>query len=140
MNKFVNLLLIFLSIQFIIPGVRSAYYKTEDQISQVSFTKASLEITALIIVIQLIYNLIMRFSSIKDMTFGNILKDSLFKGLIVLVGLYVVADLDSETLRNMTQGLESTGIETPKINTYFKSLFITMMMTFFVLIGCLFTP
>jgi hypothetical protein len=125
MNKLVNLIVIFLSLQYLIPFIGS----------KVSLGSTELLITlstaGIITLIQVIYNLSMDFSGRKEIPLKQNIFDSVFKGLIVLIGLYVIKNLESSEIQEIMIFRNSK---------YFKAGFITAITTVFILLRCLITP
>lgn len=121
MNKLVNLVIIFLSLQYLIPLIKI-------DIVQDNVHYANILAALIIAGIQLIYNIGMQVSKRTNATIAHIVKDSLIKFAIVLGGMYIFEDIKS--------------IEIPMVNApnALKSIFITLMITFSILLKCLITP
>lgn len=122
MNKLVNLVIIFLSLQYLIPLVQI-------QAIEGNILYKNIFTGLFIGLIQFIYNYGMKVSKRKDIDFKNNLIDSFFKMMLVLGGVYIYEDF------------RNTGIASEfQTNNFFRSLFITLIITFFILIKCLITP
>lgn len=124
MNKLVNLIIIFLSLQYLIPLIKVEYIEN-NQLYKNAFA-------ALIIgSIQMIYNIGMKVSKRKDVQFNDMAIDSLFKMMIVFGGIYIFEDIRASNIE-LIPNLQSS--------QFFRSAFITLIVTFFILIKCLITP
>jgi hypothetical protein len=73
----------------------------------------------------------MKFSNRKEINFKENLIDSSLKSAIVLSGIYIFNQIQIQN-NDLLSKLE--------YNKFFKSLFITLLITFFILIKCLITP
>jgi hypothetical protein len=73
----------------------------------------------------------MKFSNRKEINFKENLIDSSLKSVIVLSGIYIFNQIQIQN-NDLLSKLE--------YNKFFKSLFITLLITFFILIKCLITP
>jgi hypothetical protein len=124
MNKLVNLIIIFVSLQYIIPLLDLNNLLKEPYLINIS-------ISLIIGLIQFIYNYIMKFSNIKEINFKENMVDSGLKSVIVLSGIY---------LFNEIQNVNNDLLTNLQYNEFFKSSFITLLITFFILIKCLITP
>lgn len=124
MNKLINLIVIFLSLRFFIPmifvNVRTLSEHPE---------YFNLFAGVFVIVVQFIYNLWMRYSKRKNMTLKNNLLNSLFKGLIVSAGYYILEDI--KTRVKITSELDENTI---------KASFVTLILIIFILSKCLISP
>ena len=124
MNKLVNLIIIFVSLQYIIPLLDLNNLLKEPYLINIS-------ISLIIGLIQFIYNYIMKFSNRKEINFKENMVDSGLKSVIVLSGIY---------LFNEIQNVNNDLLTNLQYNEFFKSSFITLLITFFFLIKCLITP
>jgi len=124
MNKLVNLIIIFVSLQYIIPLLDLNNLLKEPYLINIS-------ISLIIGLIQFIYNYIMKFSNRKEINFKENMVDSGLKSVIVLSGIY---------LFNEIQNVNNDLLTNLQYNEFFKSSFITLLITFFILIKCLITP
>ena len=73
----------------------------------------------------------MKFSNRKEINFKENMVDSGLKSVIVLSGIY---------LFNEIQNVNNDLLTNLQYNEFFKSSFITLLITFFILIKCLITP
>jgi hypothetical protein len=124
MNKLVNLLIIFVSLQYLIPILKLDVLLTNSYLINIS-------ISLIIGLIQFIYNYIMKFLNRKEINFKENIIDSGLKSIIVLSGIY---------LFNIIQNQNNDLLSQLEYNEFLKSSFITLLITFFVLIKCLITP
>ena len=124
MNKLVNLIIIFASLQYLIPVLELNNLLKNPYLINIS-------ISLIIGLIQFIYNYIMKFSNRKEINFKENLIDSSLKSVIVLSGIYIFNQIQIQN-NDLLSKLE--------YNKFFKSLFITLLITFFILIKCLITP
>lgn len=122
MNKLVNLVIIFLTLQYLVP-LASNY-----EILQQNQLYSNLFAAVVVGLIQFVYNYGMEFSKRKQMTFKENAIDSMFKMMIVLGGFYIFQDIETPIANAL------------KSSNFFKSMFITLLITFFILIKCLITP
>ena len=124
MNKLVNLIILFVSLQYLIPLLKLENVVENSHLNNL--------IVALIIgVMQFIYNYGMSFSNRKETTFKENALDSGFKAFVVLGGIYLFEDIKDANIELFPQ-LQSS--------QFFRSSFITLLITFFILIKCLITP
>jgi hypothetical protein len=91
----------------------------------------NLTIALIIGLIQFIYNFGMKFSNRKETTLKENTLDSGFKAFVVLGGIYLFEDIKDANIELFPQ-LQSS--------QFFRSSFITLLITFFILIKCLITP
>jgi hypothetical protein len=124
MNKLVNLLIIFVSLQYLIPILKLDVLLTNSYLINIS-------ISLIIGLIQFIYNYIMKFLNRKEINFKENIIDSGLKSIIVLSGIY---------LFNIIQNQNNDLLSQLEYNEFLKSSFITLLITFFILIKCLITP
>lgn len=124
MNKLVNLILIFVSLQYLVPLLN-----LESRIENVHLMNIS--VALLIGLIQFIYNYGMKFSNRKETTLKDNTIDSGFKAFVVLGGIYLFEDIRNANIELFPQIQSSQ---------FFRSSFITILITFFILIKCLITP
>ena len=124
MNKLVNLIIIFASLQYLIPTLELDKLLKNPYLINIS-------ISLIIGLIQFIYNYIMKFSNRKEINFKENMVDSGLKSVIVLSGIY---------LFNEIQNVNNDLLTNLQYNEFFKSSFITLLITFFILIKCLITP
>jgi hypothetical protein len=125
MNKLVNLIVIFLVLQYLIPFIGSKVSLGSTDLL------ISLSSAGIIALVQLIYNFSMDFSGRKDIPLKQNIFDSVFKALIVLVGTLVIKNLETSEIQE---------IMIFKNSKYFKAGFITAITTVFILLRCLITP
>ena len=118
MNKLVNLVIIFLSLQYLIPLIKI-------DIVQDNVHYANIFAALVIAGIQLIYNVGMQVSKRSNTTITHSIKDSLIKFAIVLGVMYIFEDI------------KSIDIPMVKAPDAVKSIFITLMITFSILLKCL---
>jgi len=124
MNKLVNLIIIFISLQYLVPLM-----KLENLVENSHLQ--SLLIALVIGLIQFIYNFGMKYSNRKDITLKDNAIDSGFKAFVVLGGIYLFEDIKSANIELFPQIQSSQ---------FFRTSFITLLITFFILIKCLITP
>jgi len=124
MNKLINLIVIFLSLRFFIPMIFSNVNILAENPKYFNLFAG-----AIVIVVQFIYNLWMKYSKRKDMTLKNNLLNSLFKGLIVSAGYYILEDI--KTRVQITSELNENTI---------KASFVTFILVVFILSKCLISP
>ena len=124
MNKLVNLIIIFASLQYLIPTLELDKLLKNPYLINIS-------ISLIIGLIQFIYNYIMKFSDRKEINFKQNMIDSGLKSVIVLSGIY---------LFNEIQNVNSELLSKLQYTEFLKSSFITLLITFFILIKCLITP
>lgn len=125
--KIINLIIIFISLQYLIPLLDLKNILIDPYLINIF-------VSLIIGLIQFIYNYIKSFIYKKEITFKENKTDSLYKSVSVLVGFilfYLIKDRYRDLLSNS---------EYNKYNEYFTSLFITLLITFFILIKCLITP
>ncbi len=125
MNKLVNLVIIFLTLQYLVP------LASNFEILQQSQLYLNLFAAVVVGLIQFVYNYGMEFSKRKQMTFKENAIDSLFKMMIVFGGFYIFQDIETS---------ENPLANALKSSSFFESMFITLLITFFILIKCLITP
>ncbi len=124
MNKLVNLIILFVSLQYLIPLLKLENVVENSHLNNLS--------VALIIgLIQFIYNYGMKFSNRKETNLKENALDSGFKAFVVLGGIYLFEDIKDANIELFPQ-LQSS--------QFFRSSFITLLITFFILIKCLITP
>ena len=124
MNKLVNLIIIFASLQYLIPTLELDKLLKNPYLINIS-------ISLIIGLIQFIYNYIMKFSDRKEINFKQNMIDSGLKSVIVLSGIY---------LFNEIQNVNSELLSKLQYTEFLKYSFITLLITFFILIKCLITP
>jgi hypothetical protein len=124
MNKLVNLIIIFVSLQYLIPTLELDKLLKNPYLINIS-------ISLIIGLIQFIYNYIMKFSDRKEINFKQNIIDSGLKSVIVLSGIY---------LFNEIQNVNSELLSKLQYTEFLKSSFITLLITFFILIKCFITP
>jgi hypothetical protein len=125
--KIINLIIIFIFLQYLIPLINL------QNIVVYPFL-VNLCISLIIGLIQFIYNYITSYITKKEITFKENGMNSLFKSFIVLCGIY---SFDIIKARNSKL---FTSEEYKQYDKYFTSLFITLLLTFIILIKCLITP
>ena len=124
MNKLINLIVIFLSLRFFIPLVFSNVHALSEHPEYFNLFAG-----AFVLVVQFIYNLWMKYSKRKDMSLKNNLLNSVFKGLIVTAGYYILEDI--KTRVHITSELDENTI---------KASFVTFILIVFILSKCLISP
>jgi len=124
MNKLVNLIIIFLSLRFFIPAflVNISVLAKYPQYFNL-FTGL------FVMVIQFIYNLLMKFTKRKDMKLKDNLFNSFMKGLIVVTCYQVFEDIKSGN--NIVTAFDEKTI---------KSGFVIFVLLIFILSKCLISP
>ena len=125
--KIINLIIIFISLQYLIPLLDLKNILIDPYLINIF-------VSLIIGLIQFIYNYIKSFIYKKEINFKENKTDSLYKSVSVLVGFilfYLIKDRYRDLLSNSAYN---------KYNEYFTSLFITLLITFFILIKCLITP
>ena len=125
--KIINLIIIFISLQYLIPLLDLKNILIDPYLINIF-------VSLIIGLIQFIYNYIKSFIYKQEITFKENKTDSLYKSVSVLVGFilfYLIKDRYRDLLSNSAYN---------KYNEYFTSLFITLLITFFILIKCLITP
>jgi hypothetical protein len=125
--KIINLIIIFISLQYLIPLLDLKNILIDPYLINIC-------ISLIIGLIQFIYNYIKSFVYKKEITFTENKTDSLYKSVSVLVGFilfYFIKDRYRDLFSNS---------EYKEYKEYFTSLFITLLITFFILIKCLITP
>lgn len=125
MNKLVNLVIIFLTLQYLVPLASNFEILQQSQLYLNLFAALTVGL------IQFVYNYGMEFSKRKQMTFKENAIDSLFKMMIVFGGFYIFQDIETS---------ENPLANALKSSNFFESMFITLLITFFILIKCLITP
>ena len=122
MNKLVNLIIIFLTLQYLVPQIKIQSIQDNHMYLNI-FTGLCVGL------VQFIYNYGMKFSNRKNTTFNQNAIDSLFKMLLVVGGLYIYEDVGA-----------NPDLTTLKYNEFFRSAFVTLLVTFFILLNCLIIP
>ncbi len=128
MNKLVNLIIIFLTLQYLIPYLIPLIKFESLQNNKLYM---NLFTAAVIGLIQLIFNIGMVVSKRIDLSMKDVVIDSLFKSIIVLGGFQILQDIQSNN-DSLSIALRS--------NNLLESMFMTIIITFFILIKCLITP
>ena len=128
MNKLVNLIIIFLTLYYLTPYLASL---TKIENLQNNKLYMNLFTAGVIGLVQLIFNIGMVVSNRKDSTMKDVLIDALFKSIVVLGSFQILQDVES------SDNSLSIALRT---NNLFESIFITFIITFFILIKCLITP
>ena len=126
MNKLLNLLIIFIALKYVLPLT----IKNIHQIPQSIFS-VNLATAGGIFLIQFIYNYFMKTSNLKKVTFRDNVYNSLFRALVVFAAYYIYEDVKAHYNINIP------GIED---DATIRSLFIVVILTFFILTKCLITP
>ena len=130
MNKLINLIIIFCSLQFLIPIILEINKNKNEMI--VIF------ISSLVIgLIQFIYNLGMDISDRKKMQFNDNMLDAIFKSSIVFISTYIFKYKEYILNSLTTANLDLTQISHNE--ELYKNFFITCIIMFFMLIKCLIT-
>ena len=127
MNKLINLIIIFISLQYLIPYVNTLF-DLENILKNPHIN--NIYIALIIGLIQFIYNYGMKISNRKDINIKDNLLDSSFKTLVVLSGIYLFDEIKDTNIELLY-----------KLNAsdFFKYSFVTLLITFFILINCLIT-
>ena len=128
MNKLVNLIIFFLTLQYLIPYLIPLIKFESLQNNKLYM---NLFTAAVIGLIQLIFNIGMVVSKRIDLSMKDVVIDSLFKSIIVLGGFQILQDIQSNN-DSLSIALRS--------NNLLESMFMTIIITFFILIKCLITP
>jgi len=126
MNKLVNLLIIFLALNYIFPFI----IRNINSVPRTLFY-SSLITSIGIFLVEIIYNHLLKNSNIKIMTLKENIYNSLFKALLVFVGFYLYEDI--KTNYNIT-------IPGVSEDNTIRSIFVIFIMTFFIITKCLITP
>jgi hypothetical protein len=126
MIKLVNLLIIFIALNYLLPFL----------ISNVESIPRNLFYTSLItsigiFLIEIAYNYCLNSYKIKTMTVKQNLYNALFKALLVFVGYYIYEDIKAD------YNITIPGISAD--NTI-RNVFVIIIMTFFIVTKCLITP
>ena len=126
MNKLINLLIIFLALNYVLPFV----------IGNIQSVPRTLFYSGLIsavgiFLIEVTYNHLLKNSNIKNVSLKENIYNSLFKALLVFVGFYLYEDIKT-----------SYNISIPGVSNdnTIRSIFIIFIMTFFIITKCLITP
>jgi len=122
--KIINLIIIFIFLQYLIPLLDLKNILIDPYLINIC-------ISLIIGLIQFIYNYIKSFVYKKEITFTENKTDSLYKSVSVLVG-FILFYFIKDRYRDLFSNSE--------YKEYFTSLFITLLITFFILIKCLITP
>ena len=127
MNKLINLIIIFISLQYLIPYVNTLF-DLENILKNPHIN--NIYIALIIGLIQFIYNYGMKISNRKDINIKDNLLDSSFKTIVVLSGIYLFDEIKDTNIELLY-----------KLNAsdFFKYSFVTLLITFFILINCLIT-
>lgn len=128
MNKLVNLIIIFLTLQYLIPHLLPL---TRFEILESNKLYMNLFTAGVIGLMQIIFDIGMVVSKRIDLSAKDIMINSLFKSIVVLGGFQILQDLESND-NSLSISLRS--------NKLVQSMFITIVITFFILIKCLITP
>jgi len=124
MNKFINLIVIFLALRYVVPFSFSSI-----ELLKQNPGYYNLYAGLLVSVIQFSYNLYMKYTNKKDMTLKNNALNSLFKGLIVVATYYIFADI-KDRYKIQSELNEET----------IKAGFVTTLLLIFILTKCLISP
>lgn len=122
--KLINLLILFVFLQFLIPLL-----KINDTVENIHLQY--LIIASIIGIVQLIYNYIMMLFNKKQTSHKDKIINAVFKAVIVLCGMYLFEDITKIEMLSYLQYDK---------NNIYRSSFITLLLTFFILIKCLITP
>ena len=127
MNKLINLIIIFISLQYLIPYVNTLF-DLENILKNPHIN--NIYIALIIGLIQFTYNYGMKISNRKDINIKDNLLDSSFKAFVVLSGIYLFDEIKDTNIELLY-----------KLNAsdFFKYSFVTLLITFFILINCLIT-
>ena len=124
--KLINLLILFVFLQFLIPLL-----KIDDMVENIHLQY--LIIASIIGIVQLIYNYIMVLFNKKQTSHKDKIINAVFKAVIVLCGMYLFEEIKKAKIE-MSSSLKYNK------NDIYKSSFLTLLLTFFILIKCLITP
>ena len=124
MNKLVNLIIIFLCLRFIIPLI----FASIDSLSRHP-EFFNLFAGVIILIIQISYNLWLKYSNRKDITLKETFLNGLFHGLVVTTGYYILDDI--KTRVQITTEMDDNTI---------RASFIIFIFSFFILTNCLLSP
>jgi len=124
MNKLVNLIIIFLCLRFIIPLI----FANIDSLSRHP-EFFNLFAGVIILIVQLSYNLWLKYSNRKDMNLKETFLNAFFHGLIVTTGYYILDDIKTRV-----------NINTEMNDNTIRASFIILIFTFFILTNCLLRP
>lgn len=122
--KLINLVILFVFLQFLIPLLKIG--------NRVENTHLQYLIIASIIgIVQLIYNYIIMLFNNKKTNHADKIINAVFKAIVVLCGMYLFEDIKKIEMLSSLQYDK---------NEIYRSSFITLLLTFFILIKCLITP
>ena len=121
--KLINLVILFVFLQFLIPLL-----KIDDMVENIHLQY--LIIASIIGIVQLIYNYIMMLFNKKQTSHKDKIINAVFKAVIVLCGMYLFEDIKKIEMLSSLQYDK---------NEIYRSSFITLLLTFFILIKCLIT-
>ena len=126
MNKLINLLIIFLAINYVLPFAIGSI-----QVIPKTLFFISLITSFGIFLVEVMYNYYLQKKNVKFITLKDNIYNSLFKALLVFVGFYIYEDM--KTNYNIT-------IPGVSEDNTIRSMFIIFIMTFFIITKCLITP
>lgn len=126
MNKLLNLLIIFLSLNYLLPFVINIIPSLPRDLLVINLC------TSLgIFLVELLYNYMITKYKYKTMTLKENIYKSLFSALVVFAGYYIYEDLKLHYNINIPGTTDDNSI---------RSVFIIFFMTFFIITKCLITP
>lgn len=126
MNKLLNLLIIFLSLNYLLPFVINIIPSLPRDLLVINLC------TSLgIFLVEFLYNYMITKYKYKTMTLKENIYKSLFSALVVFAGYYIYEDLKLHYNINIPGTTDDNSI---------RSVFIIFFMTFFIITKCLITP
>ena len=126
MNKILNLLIIFLSLNYLLPFVINIIPSLPRNLLIINLC------TSLgIFLVEFLYNYMITKYKYKTMTLKENIYKSLFSALVVFAGYYIYEDLKLHYNINIPGTTDDNSI---------RSVFIIFFMTFFIITKCLITP
>ena len=126
MIKLVNLLIIFVALNYVLPFIIENIHSIPHNLFYTSL------ITSVgIFLIEIVYNYYLSNYKIKAITIKENLYNALFKALLVFVGYYIYEDI------KLDYNITIPGISAD--NTI-RNVFVVIIMTLFIVTKCLITP
>lgn len=124
--KLINLVILFVFLQFLIPLL-----KIKDRVENIHLQ--NLIIASIIGIVQLIYNYVVILFNKKKTNYKDKNVNAFFKAFIVLCGIYLFEDIKQANIEILSP------LQYDK-NGLYRSSFIILLITFFILIKSLITP
>ena len=124
MNKLINLIIIFLCLRFVIPTI----FSSVDVLSK-HREYYNLFAGLFIVCVQITYNLWKKYKKNRQLTYKNVFLNSLFSGLIVTTGYYILDDIQTRVQINSQLDAETI-----------KSSFVIIILMLYILINSLLMP